>query len=66
MYDIFFISAKPEIDPQYKKLKLRYKIENTNCNLKKHERILVRKDRKLKYFMSFLYLASILNNIKCR
>ena len=29
MYDIFFISAKPEIDPQYKKLKLRFPILKT-------------------------------------
>ena len=32
------------------KLKLRTKIEN--CFLKKYERIILRKDRKLKYFMS--------------
>ena len=29
MYDIFFISANPEIDPQYKKLKLRFPILKT-------------------------------------
>jgi len=34
------------------KLKLRTKIENVNCFLKKYERIILRKDRKLKYFMS--------------
>lgn len=49
-----------------KKLKLRVKIENVNCFIKKYERILVRKDRKLKYFMSFVYIACLLNNIICK
>ena len=49
-----------------KKLKLRIKIENVNCFLKKCERIIVRKDRKLKYFMSFVYMACLMNNIICK
>lgn len=49
-----------------KKLKLRFKIENINCFLKKFERIIIRKDRKLKYFMSFVYIACLMNNIICK
>jgi len=37
-----------------KKLKLRIKVENVNCFIKKYERIIIRSDRKLKYFMSFV------------
>lgn len=49
-----------------KKLKLRHKIENVNCYIKKQERIMIRKDRKLKYFMSFVYIGCLLNNIICK
>ena len=49
-----------------KKLKLRVKIENVNCFIKKYERIIIRKDRKIKYFMSFVYLACLINNINCK
>ena len=49
-----------------KKLKLRVKIENVNCFIKKSERIIMRKDRKLKYFMSFVYLSCLMNNIICK
>ena len=49
-----------------KKLKSRVKIENINCFIKKYERITVRKDKKLKYFMSFVYLACLSNNIICK
>jgi Ni,Fe-hydrogenase maturation factor len=48
-----------------KKLKLRVKIENVNCFIKKCERIIMRKDRKINYFMSFVYLASLINNLNC-
>lgn len=48
-----------------KKLKQRVKIENINCNIKKYERIIMRKDRKLKYFMSFVYIGCLINNITC-
>lgn len=47
------------------KLKKRVIIENVNCFLKKFERIMIRKDRKIKYFMSFIYMGSLLNNIIC-
>ena len=49
-----------------KKLKLRVKIENVNCFIKKYERIILRKDRKIKYFMSFVYLGCLINNINCK
>jgi hypothetical protein len=49
-----------------KKLKLRVKIENINCFIKKYERIIIRKDRKLKYFMSFVYIGCLMNNINCK
>lgn len=48
-----------------KKLKLRVKIENVNCFIKKCERIIMRKDRKIKYFMSFVYIACLMNNTNC-
>ena len=47
-------------------LKKRTKIENVNCYIKKQERVMVRKDRKIKYYMSFVYMACLLNNIICK
>ena len=47
-----------------KKLKKRTMVENVNMEIKKYERILVRKDRKLKYFMAFVHIVSLINNIK--
>lgn len=49
-----------------KKLKKRTKVENVNCSIKKQERVMVRKDRKIKYYMSFVYIASLMNNIICK
>ena len=49
-----------------KKLIKRTKVENVNCSIKKHERIMVRKDRKIKYYMSFVYIACLINNIICK
>ena len=49
-----------------KKLKLRIKVENVNCFIKKYERIIMRKDRKIKYFMSWIYISCLVNNIICR
>jgi len=49
-----------------KKMKSRHKIEHVNCNIKKHERLIMRKDRKLKYFMGFVYMGCLLNNINCK
>jgi hypothetical protein len=47
-------------------MKSRHKIEHVNCNIKKHERLIMRKDRKLKYFMGFVYMGCLLNNINCK
>ena len=49
-----------------KKLKKRTKVENINCFIKKQERIMIRKDRKIKYYMSFVYIACLMNNIICK
>ena len=49
-----------------KKLKKRTKVENVNCFIKKQERIMVRKDRKIKYYMSFVYITCLMNNIICK
>ena len=46
------------------KLKERIYVENTISNLKKNERIMTRKDHKIKSYMGFVYLASLINNIK--
>ena len=45
-------------------LNIRVKIENVNCFIKKYERIILRKDIKLKYFMSFVYIGCLINNNK--
>jgi hypothetical protein len=47
-------------------LKKRTKVENVNCFIKKQERVMVRKDRKIKYYMSFVYMACLMNNIICK
>lgn len=41
------------------KLKKRYLIENVFCDLKKHNRIRNRKERKIKNYMSFFYIACL-------
>ena len=48
------------------KLKKRTKVENVNCFIKKHSRVMVRKDIKIKYYMSFVYIACLLNNEICK
>lgn len=46
-------------------LKKRYKIENVICSIKmNNERFFLRKDRKIKNFMSWLYIACLDHNIK--
>lgn len=45
-----------------KRIKLRVQIENVNCFIKKYERIALRKDKKINYFMSFVYMSCIINN----
>lgn len=47
-----------------KKLKCRIKVENTIGNIKKYERVMLRKDKKLNYFMGWIYISSLMNNLK--
>jgi predicted O-linked N-acetylglucosamine transferase (SPINDLY family) len=42
----------------------RYKVEHVNASLKKYARINTRKERLSKYFYSFIYIASLLHNVK--
>ena len=51
-------------ETERKKLSSRYKIENCFGLLKQHERIILRKDRKMLTFMSFIYIASTIENNK--
>ncbi len=45
-------------------LKQRYKIENVICSIKmNNERVFLRKDRKIKHFMSWFYIACLDHNI---
>ena len=46
------------------KLCSRYKIENCFGLIKQYERIIIRKDRKIKTFMSFIYIACAIENNK--
>jgi hypothetical protein len=46
------------------KLKLRYKIENCFSLIKQYERIILRKEKKIKTFMSFMYIACAIENNK--
>jgi hypothetical protein len=46
------------------KLKLRYKIENCFGIIKQYERIILRKEKKIKTFMSFMYIACAIENNK--
>ena len=45
------------------KIRKRKIIENTIACLKKNERVMTRKDHKLKSFMGWLYITSLLHNI---
>ena len=47
-----------------KKLKKRTKIEHSNLEIKRYERCLIRKDKKLNNFLSWIYISSSLNNIR--
>ena len=42
----------------------RYKIENCFGLIKQYERIIIRKDRKIKTFMSFIYIVCAIENNK--
>jgi hypothetical protein len=46
------------------KLKSRYKIENCFSSIKQYERIILRKERKIRTFMSFIYIACAIENNK--
>ena len=46
-----------------KKLKLRIKVENVINSIKKFNRIKIRKDRNIKYYLSWVYLSCLINNI---
>ena len=47
-----------------KKLKKRIIIEHCNLNLKRYEIIILRKEQKIKTFMSWVYIAALINNIR--
>jgi len=51
-------------EKEKKSLKTRYRIENGFSFLKKNERLIVRKDRKIKNFMSFIFMACSIENYK--
>jgi len=51
-------------DNTNKKLKKRIYVENVIGLIKKNERIMTRKDHKISSFMSFVYLGSLINNLK--
>jgi len=42
----------------------RFKIEHVNASIKKYARINTRKEKLSKYFYSFIYIASLLHNVK--
>ena len=46
-----------------KKLVYRYIIENTICSYKKDERINIRKDKKIKNFMGWVYISCLNHNL---
>jgi len=46
-----------------KKLSYRYIIENTICSYKKDNRINLRKDRKIKTFMGWIYISCLNHNL---
>jgi hypothetical protein len=48
-----------------KQLKKRNLVERFIGIIKQNNRIMVKKERKLKYFISFIYISCLLNNIKC-
>jgi hypothetical protein len=46
-----------------KKLMYRYIIENTICSIKRDERINIRKDKKIKTFMGWIYISCLNHNL---
>lgn len=56
------LKEKPIIyytDDELEILKKRHVVENNYCNLKKSERISIRKDHNIKNFMSFIYIVEL-------
>jgi len=49
-----------------KKLKLRIKVENVINNIKNSERVKTRKERKINYYMTWIYISCLINNLKCQ
>lgn len=47
-----------------KKLKKRIIIEHCNLNLKRYERVMLRKEKKIKTYLSWVYISSLINNIR--
>ena len=46
-----------------KKLKKRIKVENAINNIKRYQRVKTRKDRNITTYMSWVYIASLINNL---
>ena len=46
-----------------KKLKKRIIIEHCNLNIKRYERVMLRKEKKIKTYLSWVYISSLINNI---
>jgi hypothetical protein len=57
-------NQKPNSEENDIKLKKRIYVENTIGLIKKNERIMTRKDHKIKSFMGFVYLGCLINNLK--
>jgi hypothetical protein len=49
-----------------KKLKKRIRIENAINKIKRNERVKTRKDRNIITYMSWVYISSLINNLKCQ
>ena len=46
------------------KLKKRIVIEHANLEIKRYERCIIRKEKKIKNYLSWIYISSLLNNIR--
>jgi hypothetical protein len=57
-------NQKPNNDEDENKLKKRVYVENAIGLLKKNERLMTRKDHKISSYMGFVYLGSLINNLK--
>jgi len=50
--------------PEKARLENRIYVENSIGIIKKNERVMTRKDHKINNYMSFVYIASLINNLK--